>query len=412
MKRKRIRSIWVVLLTALTTVILAGGGAVAYLYWKDNFAKPKEESQSRPDQPKAEKIKGKNLVLATSDEEKLVLNFLNLENDQVIKKEIELGATLRGGKWAEANKNPLVQFEKEGRSFVFAETKEPSFSDEGAYFKIIKSDIESEGRETLIDSSNYGNYGNFVFSEGTSTSLSTGKIFYLKSQTDEKKGKEIWNLASFDLETKKDEILAENVGDFFQEALQFNQGRILSLYKQGAKIFEASLDAATGKLDKTFLFSFKKTADFDLAIEDIFPSPSREQFLYKEYSAKDGYSLKLYSLGTKKVSTLVKDKNFSFDKVSWLSENEVLFLRNPAVSNLTDEISKNEIVKVNLSTSNAEESLASSSNILTPLFFDKDSSFYLDGDKIIFLKDGDKKEFQIEGLSGASDILFIGVFEY
>lgn len=420
--KKRMRSLWVVLLTAFTTATLAGGGTVGYFYWKENFSKPKEESAPQKDtKAVSEKIKGKNLVVVTSDEEKLFLNFINLEDSKVITKEIKLGTTIRGGKWAEDNKNALVQTTDDGKSLVFAEKKEKNFSDNEAYFKFIKTDIEGKNQETLIDSPDYANFGNFVF---------TGdKIFFLKGALKETSSKskgskdnkdneetKIWNLESFDLETKKEETLSTDIGNFFQGTLEYKDGKVFSLYKDGSKFFEASFDTATGKLDKNFLFSYKKTKDFDLAVENIFPGPSRQTFIYKDYTAKDGYSLKSFNLITKKIDTLVKDKNFSPDKVSWLSSGEIIFLKTPAFSNLPGADTSNEIVKLNLSIANTQESLAASSKILTPLFFNTDSGansfFFLDDAKLIYEKDKDKKEFQIKGLSQPSDALFAGVFDY
>ncbi len=409
--RKRMRSVWVVLLTAFITAVLAGGGTVGYFYWKDNFLKPKEDNTPKEEVKAADKIKGKNLVVVTSDEEKLFLNFISLEDGKVINKEIKLDATIRGGKWSEDNKNALVQSSADGKNFILAEKKEKNFSDNEAFFRFVKTDIEGTNKETFIDSSDYKNFGNFV--------LSGDKIYYLKGRLKEKKkptdkDTQIWDLVSFNLKTKKEENLAQDIGNFFQGALEYRDGKILSLYKNGSKFYEASFDTTTNKLDKALLFSYKKTKDFDLAIENIFPSSSRQTFIYKDYTAKDGYLLKSYNLATKKTEILVKDKNFSFDKVSWLSEDEVMFLKTPVFSNSTAD-TKNEIVKLNLSLPNVLESLASSSNILTPIISNDASAnslFFLDGEKLIYLKDKDKKEFQVKGLSQSSDTLFAGIFDY
>lgn len=395
------RSIWVVLLTAIITVFLTGSVVAGYFYWKDNFAKPKEAGETESKSPE-QKIEGRNLVVLATDGDNLVLNFLNLENKSIVKKQVKTESALRGGKWAESGKNALVQFDKDGKNLIFAESKDPG-SLENASFKFIKTDYQGNESETLLEK-NSESLLNFLFDDE--------KIFYLSSKSVGEESLKV-NLLSLDLKTKKEETLAENVGDFFQKELEYDGSKIYSLYKtQDSKFYEVSVDEKSKSLEKKSLFAYKKNKENELNTEDIYPSPSHQQFLYEDYSAKEGYTLKIYNLNTKKTTILIKDKNYSFDRVYWISEEEIAYVKNPVVSSLGEEATKNEIVKINLKTPNAEESVASSSNILTPLFFDSGEAVYLEDKNIVYSKGSDKKDFQIEGLMQTSDIFGIGIFDF
>lgn len=393
------RSIWVVLLTTIVTVILVGGSVAGFLYYKENFGKPKE---SRAEEKKDENIAGKNLVLMTSDSENLILNYLNLDNKSAVKKTIKIDSLPRGGKWAEANKNQLIQFDKNGKSFIYIEAKEANITDQNSYFKFVKADYKGRDKEILLEQKD-ASISDYVLTEN--------KIYYLKSV--QSGDVQAVDLMAFDIETKKDETLAKNIGDFFQKELVFKDNKIYSMYRTSdLKFFESVFDISSKALEKKNIFTYKKNKENELVIDDVYPSPDRQRFLYKDNSSKDGYSLKIYDAPTKKTSVLVKDKNYSFDKAFWISNNEVSFLKNPVVSQLTDEVLKNEILKVNLSLANAEESIGSSANIIYPLFFNADSAIYLDDKNVVYVKGGEKKEFQVEGVIAPSDLLFIGTFEY
>lgn len=93
------RSIWVVLITAIITILLTGSAVAGYFYWRDNFVKSKEGGKTENKTPE-QKIEGKNLVILTTDGDNLVLNFLNLESKSIIKKQVKTESALRGGKWA------------------------------------------------------------------------------------------------------------------------------------------------------------------------------------------------------------------------------------------------------------------------------------------------------------------------
>ena len=399
--KKRMRSIWVVILTALVTILVAGSAVAGYFYWRDNFVKPKEVGKTENKTPE-QKIEGKNLVILTIGNENLVLNFLNLGSKSIIKKQVKTESLPRGGKWAESEKNALVQFDNDGKITIFAESKDTG-NDESSSFKFIRTDYLGKESETLLEK-NSASLLNFLFKDE--------KIFYLNSKSAGEESLKV-NLLSLDLKTKKEETLAQNVGDFFQKELEYNGGKIYSLYKtQDSKFYEVSVDEDSKSLEKKLLFAYKKNKENELNPEDIYPSPSHQQFLFKDYSLKEGYTLKIYNLNTKKTATLIKDKNYSFDKVYWLSEEEIAYVKNPVVSSPEEEVTKNEIVKINLKTPNAEEAVASSSNVLIPLFFVSDESVYLEDKNIVYTKGSEKKDFQIEGLMQASDILGIGIFDY
>lgn len=428
MKQKRFRSLKIVLITTLITVIIAGGGVAGFLYWKENFTKPKEEVVVKAEEKEEDKIKGKNIVIVTSNNEKLSLSFLNVEDKKIIKKEIELGMTLRDGKWEDPGKNPLVQFSKDGREFVFAEIKESNLSDKQEYFKLIKSDFDKKEKETLVESPSYSGIGNFIYTDKN--------IFYLKSQNqntgDEessektesstknvktKQTQEVdqspkWDLISLDLKTKTEEVLLQDAGKYFQSKLEYKDGKILGLYKENSKFFEASIDPESKRLEKNFLFSYKKTREYDLEVSSIFPSLGRTQFLYKDYNAKEGNSLKLYDLRSKKISTLIKNQNSSPDKVFWLSESEITFVKEPSNGVSSEEPAKYEIVKIDTFVSNAEESSVSSSDILTPLLFIDDVIVYLENSKIMYQDGSDRKDFEMEELKQSPDIFYVGYFDY
>ena len=412
--KKRMRSVWIVLITTFVTTVLAGGGVAGYLYWKDNFANTKEEVKVEPEEKtKEDKIENRNLVVVTSSNKKLFFNFLNLENDKIIKKEMEIDATIRDGEWGELDKNPLIQLSKDGRDFVFGELKESTISDSEEYYKAIKSDIEKREKETVFESSDSLGIGNFIY---------TGdNIFYLKAEdqdNDNDSDKDIaeedlkWDIMSYDLKTKNEDLLAEDIGDFFQGKLDYQDGKILSLYKSGSKFYEVSLDKDSKKLEKTYLFSHRKTYDYELEIDRVFPSPLRKQFLYEDYSTKDNYSLKLYDINTKKVSILVKNQESSSGRVFWSSEAEIVFLKNPSTSNTSDELVQYEIIKVNSSSPNVEEGLVSSSDVLLPLVIDSNFIVYSENSKVIYLEGSEKKEFELKELEHSPDILYLGIFDY
>jgi len=412
MAKKPLASIWVICITAFITMFVTGGGIGGYLYWQGNFSKPKSDN-SQEESNKAskveEKVTGKNLVTITSDEEKLILNFINLETSKKIKKEVALGTTIRGGKWAETNSNALIQFNKEGNAFILAEKKESNLSDKKAYFKLLRINTEGKIEETVIDSGDYDRYGNFLYtSEG---------LFYLKARSSDKKSKNTdeilyeWDLVKFDQQSKEETILSQDIGSFFQKELVFRDGKIVNMYKQSSRFYEISVDTATKKIEKKALFSYRKTYDHDLNVEDISVSPSGNLYIYKDFTTKDGYSLKVYDKTTKKTSTAIKDKNYSFSNISWLNEDELTFTKTPALTNTSDS-TNNEIVKMSLSFPDAVESLCSSSKVITLLFVDGESTFYLEDQKVIYLKGKDKKELAPDGLLQPTDILYVGIFDY
>lgn len=409
MAKKPMRSIWVVCITAFTTVFISGGSLGIYSYLQDNFSKkqdanPEEEINT---EIKEEKIEGKNLVILTSDREKLFLNFTNLETKKTVKKEVELGTVMRGGKWSNINKNPLVYADSDGEKFIFLERKEPSLSDKTSYLKIVETNKYGKEKKVLLESDNYNLFDNFL--------LNNNKAYYLKANIDnslEEQEIKVQDLAAFDLENKKEEILTNNIGDFFQKELYFQNNKIASFYKKGSNIYLSSFDLDTKKLEKKYLFSYRKTRDYDLELEDIFISPSLTQVVYKDFSVRDGYSLKHYNIEKRKTTSLIKDKNYSFDNVFWVTDEEIVLLKTPTFSSTEKEKASYEIGKILISSPKDIEILYSTEKILAPVFADYRSSIFMEDKKIIVRDKNENKDFEIEGLNQPSDILFVGIFDY
>lgn len=397
--KKRMKSLWVVLITAFLTTLIAGGGFAGFLYWQENFSKKETEREVVEEA----KIEGQNIVFVTSNNEKLFVNFFNPENDSQVTKQIEVDTTISGGYWAKANKNLLIQFEEDGEHFIVLEIKEPSMSDSTEFAKFVRFSKDGSEKEVISEDKNYLAFGNFVYKDNF--------IYYLASNLGEDKSVISWDLASYNIKTKEKKILSENVSDFFEKEMILKGDIIESLYKKGSYIYKTSFDLKTGELSKKYLFRASYSLGFELEVEDVFVSPYENKYIYKDYSSWEGYSLKLYDEDVRSSKVLKKDKNNSFDNVLWLSKEDISCVKSSIFESL-NENSQNQIIKININNQDKETEVKKSENLLESIIFGKNYELYFDNDKLIFKRQEEEKELKIMSLLGISDILFVGEFNY
>ncbi|NTU69846.1 hypothetical protein HGB13_03445, partial [bacterium] len=159
--KKRMRSVWVVLLTSLITTLFVGGGFAGYIYWQENFVKKDNPQSSNTEE---ERIEGKNVVVATGNNGNLFVSFYNIQNNKTITKKIATEVTVQGGRWEKDNKNEVVQFSEDGQNFITLEVKEPSLSDKTEFTRFVKYSKDGKEKELIIEDKNSLAYGNFIYS--------------------------------------------------------------------------------------------------------------------------------------------------------------------------------------------------------------------------------------------------------
>ncbi len=393
--KKKMKSVRVVLLSCLITVLLGAIGFSGYLYWQSNFSQ--KESLEQPE-IQAEIISGQKIVAVTSDREKLFVSFINPETGDKIVKQIDIGVTVGNNS---NNKNPYIQFSRDGEYFIVQEVKEASFSDSKEFSKFVKYSKDGQDKETLLEKEDSLFLGDFI--------LDQNKIYYLGSET--KNNLTTWNLNLYDLEKKESQILLEDIGDFFEGPIMIYDNKIYSLYQTRSYIALSIYDTDTKDFSQRNLIRAVKNRDFELTLDDIWYYPSAEKIIYKNYSSYEGYSLKAYDLTSREIETLIKDKNYIFDDVKWLDKNNFLLVKNSVFS--SEEKSYNQLIKFNfVDEEDKQEVLLSSESIITPLILDKNLLVYYENDLIKSKKDEKNLEIKPKGYLAPRDILFLGLFTY
>jgi hypothetical protein len=394
--KKRMKSIWIILLTSLITTLLVGGGIAGYLYWQENFSR-KDNNENLVTE---EKIEGKNVVIATSNNGNLFINFYNIGSKKTITKKINTDVTIQGGKWDKDNKNEIVQFLEDGKYFITIEIKEPSLSDESEFTRIVKYSKDGSEREILLEDKNSLSIGNFIYGNG--------KIYYIYTNFE---GTDILSkdLYSLDLETKNTELLVEDIGDFLEKELTLRDGKIYSLYVLRGAVYESVIDIASKKITKTNLFRAVKTTDFELIARDVYPSPDFSKYIFMYYTQKEGYQIKLYDKLTKKTSVIKKDKEFSFENIFWKNETEIVFKKKPAFSNTS--VAKEYIISSSIEEAGLEKVLLESDLELSLVLYLEDMFIFSEDKKMYLFKD-EKKELNLTGFFGVQDTLATVVFDY
>lgn len=395
--KKRMKSIWVVLITALLTTLIVGGSFFGYFYLKGDFANKDNKENAKTEE---DKIEGKNLLIATSNNGNLFINFYNLNSEKTITKKINTGVTIQGGKWDKDNKNEIVQFIEKGEYFIVLEVKEPSISDENEFVRIVKYSKDGNSRDVLFEEKNFLSVGNFVYGDG--------KIYYVYTNF---KDNEIVSrdFYALDLETKKTEVVVKDVGDFLEKELTYKDNKVFSLYVIRGVVYESVIDIASKKINKTNLFKAQKTVDFELTAKEIYPSSDSSKYIFSYYTQKEGYQLKLYDKTSKKTSILVKDKDFSFENVIWKNDSEIVFKKVPAFS--VSSVAKQSLVSLNINDISSEKVLTESELEINIILLSDDAIVFSEDKKVYLLKD-EKKELNLTGFLGIQDTLFSGIFNY
>lgn len=396
---KRMRSIWVVLITALLTALAVGGGFTGYLYWEANF----KNSEDRAEIMDEQKIEGKNIVIVTSDNEKLFVNFYNPETGAQITQELDIDSTIQGGSWAKKNKNQLVQFDEAGNYFYVLEVKEPSLSDEAEYAKIVKYSRDGSEEEVILESENYLAYSNYLYENG--------KIYYLASSLDDNGDISKWDLMSLNLEDKKSKVLSEDVGEYFEKEISLRDNKIESLYKKGSYIYKVSYDLVSGEMDNQYLFRASYSTTYQLSVEDVFISPYENKYVFKDHSSWEGYSLKIFDEETRGSKILIKNENISFSEVKWFSKTEIVFVKTPVFIGLEEE-SSNQLIKININKPEIEGIYLKSEELLKPIIITEGYQLYFEGERLIYKEGEEEKELTLMSLTSISDILFVACFNY